>query len=86
MHILSPYPKQNSALTDIAKLRTSGFEGDKAILIYGYDYDDYPVDRMMECFETLAGDSIGKRSHSTFEGLMHPVHQRGGTYGWMVTE
>ena len=27
MHILSPYPQQRSALTDIDKLRDSGFEG-----------------------------------------------------------
>jgi len=86
MHILSPYPRQNSALTDVAKLRTSGFGNEKSIVIYGYDYEDYPLDEMMECFEKLAGDSIGERHCSTFNGLVHPVHQRGATYGWMVTE
>ena len=55
MHILSPYTQQRSALTDIYKLQESGFDGDKAIMIYGYDYDDYPMLMMLECFEALGG-------------------------------
>ena len=73
-------------MTDIGKLRSSGFEGNKAIVIYGYDYEDYPIAMMMECFETLAGSHIGRREYSSFSGLIHPVHQRGATYGWMVRE
>ena len=41
-HLLSPYPDDRSALTDIDKLRNSGFAGPKAILIYGFDYDPFP--------------------------------------------
>ena len=37
MHILSPYPKDRSALTDCAKLLGSGLVGRKAIVIYGFD-------------------------------------------------
>jgi hypothetical protein len=44
MHILSPYPAHRSALTDCAKLATSGLAGRKAILIFGYDYDAWLMD------------------------------------------
>ena len=45
MHIFSPYEKQNSALTDGLKLLKSGFDGEKSIIIYGYDYDDFPIEK-----------------------------------------
>ena len=84
-HILSPYPQQRSALTDIQKMQGSGFDGDKAILIYGYDYDEYPLPLMIDCFEKLAGSRLEtpKFSHK-FHGLVHPVHTRGEVYGWML--
>lgn len=86
MHILSPYPQQRSALTDIQKLRESGFKGDKAIVIYGYDYDDYPMSLMMDCFETLAGSQLQTpRFSHKFGGLVHPVHKRGEVCGWMLS-
>ena len=84
-HILSPYPKQRSALTDIQKLRDSGFDGDKAIVIYGYDYDDFPLSAMMDCFETIAGPKLQTPRFSyKFGGLVHPVLTRGEIYGWML--
>ena len=86
MHILSPYPQQRSALTDIQKLTESGFRGEKAIVIYGYDYDEYPMSLMMDCFETLAGDRLRtKMCPREFHGLVHPVHRRGAVYGWMLS-
>ena len=85
MHILSPYPQHRSALTDIQKLKGSGFEGDKAIVIYGYEYDDYPMSLMMDCFEILAGDQLCMPARPReFDGLIHPVHRRGKIYGWML--
>jgi len=85
MHILSPYPQQRSALTDIQKLRDSGFSGEKAIVIYGYDYDDYPMSLMMDCFENLAGENLLTPRHiSYFDGLVHPIHTRGEVHGWMI--
>lgn len=84
-HILSPYPQQRSALTDIDKLNESGFDGEKAIVIYGYDHEDYPLIEMMDCFEKLAMDSLDKpRVSHKFKGLVHPIHQKGGVYGWMI--
>ena len=87
MHILSPYPQHRSALTDIKKLKESGFDGRKAIVIYGYDYDDYPLKDMMKCFENLAGKDLEERNTVfDFSNLIHPIHQKGQIYGWMINE
>jgi hypothetical protein len=84
-HILSPYSRHRSALTDIDKLRNSQFDGDRAILIYGYDYPDYPVETLLTAFEKLADGSISTpRSQATFSGLVHPVHQEGVVAVWNV--
>jgi hypothetical protein len=83
-HILSPYPKHRSALTDCHKLVGSGFEQPYALLIYGYDYDDWPMEPAVEAFEQLARYRVrlGARHFETFNGLIHPVHQRGGVFVW----
>ena len=85
-HILSPYDDDRSALTDIDKLRNSGFQGPKAILIYGYDYDAFPLEKVIRAFEQLADAKLGKRFSASFAGLVHPHHQRGEVYGWLVRE
>lgn len=83
-HILSPYPDDRSALTDCDKLRASGFAGRKAILIYGFDYDYRQMDPAIDAFEVLARSRgvFGPREVASFEGLIHPVHQRGRVFGW----
>jgi hypothetical protein len=86
MRFSSPYPQRRGALTDIQKLRDSGLDGGKAIVIYGYDYDDYPMSLMMDCFENLAGENLQTQRHiSILEGLIHPIHSRGEVHGWLVT-
>ena len=86
-HILSPYPQHRSALTDCAKLTVSGFNGRYAILIYGYDYDDWPLDPVMAAFEYLASDIVvlSQKHVAQFAGLVHPVHQHGRVFAWKVT-
>jgi hypothetical protein len=85
-NILSPYPKHRSALTDCQKLVGSGFEEPYALLIYGYDYDDWPMERAVEAFEQLARHRVqlGPRHFASFNGLIHPVHQRGGVFVWEI--
>ena len=58
MHVLSPYPARRSALTDCQKLVRSGLPGGKAIMVFGYDYDDWPMDPAIEAFETLASQRV----------------------------
>jgi hypothetical protein len=43
MHVLSPYPAHRSALTDCQKLVRSDLPGRKAIVVFGYDYNDWPM-------------------------------------------
>ena len=87
MHIFSPYEKQNSALTDGLKLLKSGFDGEKSIIIYGYDYDDFPIEKTISLFEKTTKDffNISERYSSSFEKLVHPVHTRGSVYGWLIS-
>jgi hypothetical protein len=87
MHILSPYPKHRSALTDCQKLVGSGFTQPHALLIYGYDYDDWPMEPAIEAFEQLARYRVqlGQGYFARFYELIHPVHQRGGVFVWKVS-
>ena len=86
MHILSPYPAHRSALTDCAKLAASELAARKAILIFGYDYDDWPMEPTIKAFEALARQHVvlGERQQSSYEGLIHPVHQSGHAYAWEI--
>jgi len=86
MHILSPYPRHRSALTDCQKLSGSGFVEAPAILIYGYDYDQWPMEPAVEAFEQLARHRVqlGSRHSASFDGLIHPVHQRGAAFVWEI--
>ncbi len=84
MHILSPYPEHRSALTDCEKLVGSRLGRRKAILIYGYDADAWPLEPAIGAFEALARARVllGKRLSAEFRGLIHPVHSRGSVYAW----
>lgn len=84
MHILSPYPGHRSALTDCSKLMNSGLSGRKAILIYGFESEDWPLAPALDAFEVLAKARVGlgPREGSEFGGLVHPVHRAGQVVGW----
>jgi len=85
-HILSPYPKHRSSLTDCPKLLRSGFHGRKAIVIYGFDYPAWSMDPAIGAFEVLARLHVvlGMRTEASFGDLVHPVHQNGRVFGWEV--
>ena len=84
MHILSPYSAHRSALTDCLKLAQSGLGRRKAILIYGYDAQEWPLGPAIDAFETLARAkaSLGPRRSAVFSGLVHPVHSSGEVFAW----
>jgi hypothetical protein len=88
MHILSPYPAHRSALTDVTKLAHSGFAERTAIVIYGYEYEAWPMEPAIAAFETLAAQThrLGERHVATFDDLVHPVHRRGAVFGWEVPD
>lgn len=86
MHILSPYPAHRSALTDCTKLLDSGFSHRKAIVIFGYDYNGWPMDPAVDAFETLARAAVRleRTQPAAFKGLVHPIHQAGRVFGWEI--
>ncbi len=86
MHILSPYPEHRSALTDCTKLISAGFTSRTAMLIYGYEYLEWPMEPAIESFETLASQyvTLGVRSQSDVEGLVHPIHRNGRVFAWEI--
>ncbi len=86
MHILSPYPSDRSALTDCVKLLDSGLTGRKAVVIYGFDYPNLPMDPAIEAFESLANRwvRLGPRHVSGYDTLVHPVHVAGRVFGWEI--
>jgi len=86
MHILSPYPQDRSALTDCEKLRESRLAPSEAILIFGYDHEDWPLDPAIDAFELLAREKVelGRRAEARFDDLVHPVHRHGRVFGWAL--
>ena len=84
LHLLSPYAKHRSAVTDCVKLGESGFAQRKAVLIFGYEDDDTPLVDAIDAFETLANQRVplGPRHDASFDGLIHPVHAAGCVHGW----
>jgi len=87
MHIFSPYPEHRSALTDCTKLSGSQLGLSKAVLIYGYEHDDWPLGPAIEAFEILANAKVGlsPRCEAEFDGLIHPIHARGRIFGWRLS-
>ena len=85
-HLLSPYPEHRSALTDCRKLLSSGFDGRCAIVIYGYEYDDWPLRPVIEAFECLAQREaqLSVMAAAQFVDLVHPIHRSGAVFGWEV--
>lgn len=85
-HLLSPYPADRSALTDCRKLDASGFDARRAIIIYGFDFEDRSLDPVIDAFECLASELVrlGPRTCARFQGLIHPVHRHGRVFAWEV--
>ena len=86
MHILSPYPEHRSALTDCTKLTSAGFTSRTALLIYGYEYPEWPMEPAIKSFELLANQSVtlGIRHQAETQELIHPIHRQGCVFSWEV--
>ena len=84
--ILSPYPDDRSAVTDCVKLTRCGFAGKCAILIYGFEDPQRPLDWLIEAFEAVAARTavLGPRQQASLRQLMHPVFGASQVYAWEV--
>jgi hypothetical protein len=86
MHILSPYPSHRSAVTDCIKLASSPIGRRNAILIYGYEAEEYPLVTAIDAFQIIAATYVkmGPRIGSSFGDLVHPIHSSGMVFGWEI--
>src|SRR5262245_39374525 len=86
MHILSPYPAHRSALTDCQKLLQSGLPGRKALLVFGYEYAEWPMEPALQALERLARFDVqlSARSEAHVSCLVHPVHQEARVVAWEI--
>lgn len=57
MHILSPYPRHRSALTDCRKLGESSLGPRKAILIFGNEYEAWPSEPAITALRLWLGET-----------------------------
>ncbi len=73
-------------MTDASKLAQSTLRCRKAIIIYGFEYGDRPLEPAIAAFELLAGTKVvlGPRHMAAMGLLVHPVHSEGVVYGWEV--
>lgn len=84
--LLSPYPADHSAVGDSIRLRESGFACRKAVLVYGFDYPDRPLETAITALELLmrTAGQTGGRCEAGFSDLVHPVHRRGRVMAWEI--
>jgi hypothetical protein len=80
--ILSPYPADRSVVTDCAKPASSGFPGQRTILIYGFEDPHRPLSCSFEAFEAVASRTavLGPRQAAPLRELVHPVFSAGQDY------
>jgi len=85
-HLLSPYEADRSALTDCRKLRRSGFDGRRFVLVIAYDWPARPFGPARAAFERLAraDGPMSEGFEAPFTGLMHPHHSHGSVVVWEV--
>ena len=77
-----------SAVADCLNLGNSSLGENKAVIIYGFDNQQWPMDSAIDAFEKLARAKVrlGPRHVVDFDGLMHPVYARGHVFGWGINE
>jgi hypothetical protein len=84
--LISPFREDRSALSDAVKLAESGFSPRKAVLVYGFDDADRPLDAAIDALEILLRHrvSAGKRAEAAFVDLRHPVFRSGRVAAWEI--
>ena len=64
----------------------SEFHGRKAVVIYGHDGPQFPMDLAIEAFEVLGRRTVrmGERAVASYDELVHPVHTAGRVLAWVM--
>lgn len=75
-----------AAVASCVSLAASPLGESKAIVIYGYDDRQWPLDPAIDGFERLARAKValGPRCEARFDTLWHPVYARGRAFGWSI--
>jgi hypothetical protein len=75
-----------SALTDCMKLVSLSWGRRRAIVIYGFDHENWPLSRAIEAFEALASSKVRllRACLADFIDLVHPYHSRGRVVAWEI--
>ncbi len=68
------------------KLAGSGFLGQNAVLIYGFDDPRRPLVWLIDAFELIARQYIGLglRISAPIDQLVHPVFASGAVFPWEI--
>jgi hypothetical protein len=58
----------------------------KAVMIYGYEAEEWPLESAIDAFEALASRQVklGRRRSALFDDLIHPVHFGGQVFAWEI--
>ncbi len=75
-----------AAVASCVSLAASPLGESKAIVIYGFDDRQWPLDPAIDGFERLARAKVelGPRCEAPFDTLWHPVYARGRAFGWAI--
>ena len=74
--VLSPYLSDHSALNDCVKLIEASFTARTAVMIYGFQSEQRPIEMLIDSFELLASAAValGERHTATFGPLTRAPH------------
>jgi hypothetical protein len=84
--LISPFRADRSALGDAIKLASSEFDSKKAVLIYGFDDAERPLDAALDALAVLMRRrvAIGEAHEAAFQNLRHPVFRSGRVVAWEI--
>lgn len=84
--LISPFRADRSALTDASKLAESGFQCRKAVVVYGFDDAERPLDDALDALDLLLRRrvSVCGVARSDLGGLRHAVFASGRVVAWEV--
>lgn len=85
--LISPFRGDRSALIDGLKLAVSEFPSRKAVLVYGFDDRERPLEDAIEALDVLLRHrvALGMRCEATLVQLRHPVFSSGRVIAWEIT-
>ena len=75
-----------SAVAACVELSNSPLSESKAVIVYGFDDSQWPLDPAIDAFERMARAKVklGERCSAPFDTLWHPVYARGRAFGWSI--